>query len=109
MISSARPARCSSGLRSVDIVSAPYCTTNAQFLRGPTRFSLAACFLLVAALPRCEFSLYLCGLNLRMIGLGAALLLASGCGRGDPDAAPGPRPVRVGYLPNLTHAVALLG
>ena len=31
-------------------------TTNAPFLRGPTRFSLAACFLLVAALPRCEVS-----------------------------------------------------
>jgi NitT/TauT family transport system substrate-binding protein len=38
-----------------------------------------------------------------------AALIVSGCGRGDPDAGPGPRPVRVGYLPNLTHAVALLG
>jgi NitT/TauT family transport system substrate-binding protein len=33
-----------------------------------------------------------------------------GCsGRRDLDAGAGPRPVRVGYLPNLTHAAALLG
>ncbi len=36
--------------------------------------------------------------------------LVAGCaGQQDLDSGPGPRPVRVGYLPNLAHATALLG